>query len=93
MSDNPIARWNANNPHGQKFPKQQIYSQADMDEAKATARAEGYADGVQAAADKITASVAMLRNLGMTEGAEAIEAAASDILTLLPPDNGKGGAE
>jgi hypothetical protein len=47
MSDNPVARWNANNPHGQKFPKQQIYSQADMDEAKATARAEGYRAGVQ----------------------------------------------
>ena len=47
------------------------------------ARAAGYAAGVRAAAEKITASIALLQNLGMTEGAEAIKAAASDICALL----------
>ncbi len=50
----------------------------------ATARAEGYAAGVK---DAVGWCGSILRNLGMTEGAEAIDAAASDILTLLPPEN------
>jgi hypothetical protein len=44
---------------------------------------EGYRAGVEDAANRITASIQMLRNLGMTEGAEVLLAAAEDISTLL----------
>jgi hypothetical protein len=66
----------SDNPHGQKFPKQQIYSQADMDEAKAAAHAEGYANGVR----KVLALEPSYRRWISRFAIEA----------LLPPDNGKG---
>ena len=47
------------------------------------AHAAGYRAGVEAAADKIMASVAMLRNMGIAESADAIEAASADIRALL----------
>jgi hypothetical protein len=50
---------------------------------QAVARAEGYRAGVEDAANRITASIQMLKNLGMTENAEAFVAAAEDIRALL----------
>jgi len=43
----------------------------------------GYRAGVEDAANKIIASIQILRNLGMTENAEAFVAAAEDIRALL----------
>ena len=50
---------------------------------QAVAHAAGYREGVEDAAKRITASIQMLRNLGMTENAEAFVAAAEDIRALL----------
>jgi hypothetical protein len=62
------------------------YLEALVDKLEAerdAAYAEGYRAGVEDAANKIIASIQMLRNLGMTEGAEVLVAAAEDISTLL----------
>jgi len=50
---------------------------------QAVAHAAGYRAGVEDAANRITASIQMLRNLGMTENAEAFVAAAEDIRALV----------
>ena len=50
---------------------------------QAVAHAAGYRAGVEDAANRITASIQMLKNLGMTENAEAFVAAAEDIRALL----------
>ena len=50
---------------------------------QAVAHAAGYRAGVEAAANKATTSVQMLRNTGMAEGAEVLVAAAEDIRALL----------
>jgi len=62
------------------------YLEALVDKLEAerdVAHAAGYRAGVENAVNRITASIQMLRNLGMTEGAEVLVAAAEDISTLL----------
>jgi len=56
---------------------------AELQVVRGAAYAAGYRAGVEAAAKRITASIQMLRNLGMTEGAEVLLAAAEDIRALL----------
>jgi hypothetical protein len=55
----------------------------ELEVERDAAYAEGYRAGVEDAANKIIASIRMLKNLGMTENAEAFVAAAEDIRALL----------
>jgi hypothetical protein len=55
---------------------------AELEVERDAAYAKGYWAGVEDAANKIIASIQMLRNLGMTEHAEAFVAAAEDIRAL-----------
>jgi flagellar biosynthesis/type III secretory pathway protein FliH len=69
----------------------EIFTKSEQDQARIAkleaerdaAYAEGYRAGVEDAANRITASIQMLRNLGMTENAEAFVAAAEDVRALL----------
>ena len=56
---------------------------AELQVVRGAAYAAGYRAGVEDAANRITASIQMLKNLGMTENAEAFVAAAEDIRALL----------
>ncbi len=90
------------NPHGQQFPRQQIYSQADMDAAKAAARADGYAAGVRDAAAKCAygyENYQVMNSEGTHHAPRAQQRAAKlmagiilqDIHSLLQLDSEKGG--
>lgn len=77
------------NPHGQQFPRQQIYSQADMDAAKTTARADGYAAGY---ADGLKSAQMPVYPFG-GQPPVGYRHSATTTGYSIPPGSKKGGAE
>jgi len=72
---------------------------ADLEAQLATAHADGYAAGVRDALERVTFPIPAYRSAHDSKPSElaltsiaALEAAAEDIVALLPPDSEKGGA-